>query len=106
MALEMWFEALQADLLGESDASDRSSDRESTPLTWVAADAEADVAAVSSAAERIDREPTGADDEVVAAAVPDTDRDSHARSRPDPDQQADDETVAAAVRRVEQSRQL
>lgn len=106
MTLEMWLDALQTDLLGETDGSDRSRDQGSTPLTWVAADPEAETDDASPSVECIDREPRGADDETVAAAVPDTDRDSHTRCRPEPERQADDETVAAAVRRVERSRQL
>lgn len=111
--LETWLSALQANLFERAGASRRSARRESPPLTWRAAETETEDTAPAC----LDREPRGADDETVAEAVPDTDgtvaetvsqtdRQSRTRSRPDPEQQADDEAVARAVARVERSRRL
>jgi len=89
MPFDSWRPALKTEQIGDP------ADCEPPSLTWVAVDDDGDDP------DALDREPRGADDETVAAAVASNDHDRCGRGRPDKVQQADDEAVAEAIARVD-----
>ena len=100
MALDPWLSAVEETLFGDRD---KPQERQSRSLTWVVVDAGPDDEVDDCAPNvgRFDREPRGADDETVAAAIPSNEREPRARQRPTPGHQADDETVAEAIASID-----
>lgn len=100
MPFETWVESLQEDLRAAATES-RSERPPSRSLTWVAADSEPE----ADDEHGIDADPRGADDETVAAAVAAREgggRAVHAADRRSTvEDDADDETVAEAIARVD-----